>query len=498
MTAMSNKDDAPADEARSTDHALARREKLETLRASGRDGFSISFDRTDMAGDLATKFADLAPGSDTGEQVRVAGRLMILRRHGKLAFGDLQDPSGRIQLFATAESLGEGLSSFSDLDIGDLIGAWGTVMSTRRGELSVRIDGFELLTKSLQPLPEKWHGLKDVERRYRQRYLDLITNSEARDIMVIRSKAVAAIRSWLIERDFLEVETPMLQPIAGGALAKPFVTYHEVLGMDLFLRIAPELYLKRLVVGGAERVFEINKNFRNEGVSTQHNPEFTMLELYQAYADYGDMATLLEEMIRSVATSVTGSAELPYQGQTLDLASPFRRARMIDLVREAGADPDGDLAADCARLGVHAEPGWSWGKLMVEIYEKKIEPNLFQPTFVMDYPIEMSPLARTHRSDDRFTEHLDLVICGMEIAPAYSELTDPLEQRARFDAQAAQRAGGDEEAHVVDEDFLKALEYGMPPTGGLGLGIDRLVMLLTDSSSIREVILFPALRPEQS
>jgi elongation factor P--beta-lysine ligase/xanthine/CO dehydrogenase XdhC/CoxF family maturation factor len=312
-------------------------------------------------------------------------------------------------------------------------------------------------------------------------------------VMETRSAAIAFIRSWLMERGFIEVETPMLQPIPGGALAKPFTTYHEALNMELFLRVAPELYLKRLVVGGVERVFEINRNFRNEGVSVRHNPEFTMLEAYQAFADYRDMAELMEGMVSETARATRGGMELPYQGETLNLKPPFRRARLIDLVREAGVDTEGDLAAECERLGVKVDPGWPWGKLLLELYEKKVERNLMQPTFVLDYPKEVSPLARTHRSDPRFTEHLDLVIAGMEVGVAYSELTDPVDQRHRFEAQADER---DDEAHLMDEDFLKALEYGMPPTGGLGFGIDRFLMVLTDQSSIREVILFPAMRPE--
>jgi lysyl-tRNA synthetase class 2 len=308
---------------------------------------------------------------------------------------------------------------------------------------------------------------------------------------------MAEMRSWLTARGFVEVETPMLHPIAGGALAKPFVTHHEVLDMDLFLRIAPELYLKRLLVGGLERIFEINRVFRNEGVSVKYNPEFTMLELYQAFADYNDMADLIEGIIRHVAVTVWGSPTVPWQGVELDFGSPFRRARLVDLVGEAGADVEGDLGAECARLGVPYDASWPKGKVLLEIYEKRVEHALIQPTFVMDFPREVSPLARRHRSEPGYTEHLELVVAGMEIAPAYSELTDPIDQRARFEAQAALRRSGDEEAHQVDEDFLRALEYGMPPAGGLGLGIDRLVMLLTDAPSIREVIFFPALRPER-
>lgn len=479
-----------------SDHESARRTKLDALRAAGDEPFKLNFERSDLVSQLIDIFSSLAPQSETGKKVRVAGRAMVLRRHGKLAFRDLVEATGKIQLLAHSETLGERFEAFCDLDIGDWVGAWGEVVTTKTGELSVRIEGFEVLTKSLHPWPEKFHGLKDVELRYRQRYLDLATNPRAREIMEARTRVVSSMRGFLTSRGFVEVETPMLQPLPGGALAKPFVTHHETLDMDLYLRVAPELYLKRLVVGGIERVFEINRNFRNEGVGFQYNPEFTMLELYQAFADYNDMADLLEKMIRHLAKEVRGSFKLPFKGDEIDFETPFRRVRLIDLVREAGADPDADLVAECDRLGVPHDPKWPWGKLLIEIYEKKVEPKLMQPTFVMDYPTEVSPLARRHRSDERFTEHLDLTIGGMEIAPAYSELTDPDDQRARFATQAALRQAGDEEAHVVDEDFLKALEYGMPPTGGLGLGIDRLTMILTDSPSIREVILFPALRPE--
>jgi lysyl-tRNA synthetase class 2 len=481
----------------SAEPSAARLAKLRALEARGGTGYRLSFDRTHTASDIAGKHQGLDPGVETGEQVRVTGRVMTVRRHGKVAFADLADQSGRIQLFAQADRLGDRLDDFAELDIGDWVGAWGEVVTTRRGELSVRIDGFELLTKSLRPWPEKWHGLTNVERRYRQRYLDLATNARAREIFAARSTMVAEMRSWLVARGFVEVETPMLHPIAGGALAKPFVTHHEVLDMDLFLRIAPELYLKRLLVGGLERVFEINRVFRNEGVSVKYNPEFTMLELYQAFADYHDMADLIEGLLRHVAIAVAGSLTIAWQGHELDFERPFRRARLVDLVHEAGADPDGDLRAECERLGIPYDPSWPKGKVLHEIYEKKVEHTLIQPTFVMDFPREVSPLARPHRDDPSYTEHLELVVAGMEIAPAYSELTDPIDQRARFEAQAALRQGGDEEAHNLDEDFLRALEYGMPPAGGLGLGVDRLAMLLTDSASIREVIFFPALRPER-
>ena len=485
---------ADPDAGGAADVLRARRAKLQALLDAGEDPFKVMFERTHKIGDIAALVPDLEAGGESVLQVRIGGRLMAFRRQGKLVFADVADDSGRIQLLCQANRLGDRFARLDDLDIGDWIGVWGRVIRTRRGELSVAVEGFEILTKGLRPLPEKWHGLKDVEGRYRQRYLDLIANPQAREVMLARSRAVSFLRSWLEERGFVEVETPMLQPIHGGALAKPFTTWHEALDMQLYLRVAPELYLKRLVVGGVERVFEINRNFRNEGVSVRHNPEFTMLEAYQAFADYNDMAELLEGIVSGAAEMTTGSTKVPYQGETLDLTPPFRRARLIDLVREAGVDVEGDLAAECERVGVKVDPKWPWGKLLLELYEKKVERNLVQPTFVLDYPKEVSPLARTHRSDPRFTEHLDLVIAGMEVGVAYSELTDPLDQRRRFEAQADAQ---DDEAHEVDEDFLKALEYGMPPTGGLGFGIDRFVMLLTDQASIREVILFPALRPEE-
>lgn len=460
------------------DHEQARLAKLKALLDAGDEPYKLGFERSHTLGELVAKYSAIEPGTDTGDDVRVAGRIRTIRRHGKLLFADLQDSAGKVQLFVDAASLAERFEDFGELDIGDWAGAWGTVIATKRGELSVRIAGFEILSKCLHPLPEKWHGLKDVEIRYRHRYVDLITNPRSMEILLARSNAVASIRSWLQDRDFIEVETPMLQPIPGGALAKPFVTFHETLGMNLFLRIAPELYLKRLVVGGVEKVFEINRNFRNEGVSTQHNPEFTMLELYQAFGDYYTMAELLEGIVRVAAMAVRGTLKFEYQGRELDLESPFRRVRLVDLVREAGFDADVD------------------GPSLMELYEKQIESTLFQPTFVMDFPREVSPLARRHRTDDGFTEHLDLVIGGIEIGPAYSELTDPIDQRARFAEQLRRRESGDQEAHLVDEDFLLALEYGMPPTGGLGLGIDRMVRILADVPSIREVILFPVLRPE--
>ena len=469
--------------------------KAERMRAGGDEPYKLRFDKDSTVAEIVQRHSDLSAGAETDDRVAVAGRVMTVRAMGKLAFADLKDWSGRIQLFGRSEKLAGDFEGFSELDVGDWVGARGVVMKTKKGELSILVDSFEVLSKSLLPWPEKWHGLKDVELRYRQRYLDLATNDRTREILRVRTQAVHLIREWLIGRGFIEVETPMLQPLHGGAIAKPFVTFHETLGMNLYLRIAPELYLKRLLVGGIEKVFEINRNFRNEGTSVKYNPEFTMLELYQAFGDYHTMAELLENLIGDVVAEIHGGTKVNWQGREIDFSKPFRRAKIVDLVRDAGIDPDGDLAAECRRLGIAAEPSWGWGKQLTEIYSKRVEPNLMQPTFAMDYPREVSPLARQHRDDPRFTEHLDLVICGIEVGPAYSELTDPIEQRARFEEQAKQRAAGDEEAHVVDEDFLRALEYGMPPAGGLGMGIDRLVMILTDSASIREVILFPALRP---
>ena len=477
--------------------------KVEALRAAGIDPYPMRFDRTHTAAEIHAAHDGIEAGAETGAAVAVAGRLMLSRGQGKLSFGVLRDKSGEIQLFVEQARLGdEAYDRFQELDLGDWVGAHGEVVKTKRGELSVRIADFTLLAKAIRPLPEKWHGLRDVEQRYRQRYLDLLMNERARMIVDVRSKAITEMRAFLTSKGFIEVETPMLQPTPGGALAKPFVTHMNALDLDLYLRIAPELYLKRLIVAGLEKVFEINRNFRNEGTSVKYNPEFTMLEAYQAFADYHDMMALLEEMIGHVAQAVLGTTDHMYQGRTMPLAAPFPRRRLIELASEAiGEKLDLDMSpADAGKIAeahdVPVDTKWGTGKIVVEIYEKHVEPNLFEPTFVLDFPRETSPLARPHREDPRFTEHFDLVIAGMEVGPAYSELTDPVDQRARFEAQARAHAAGDEEAMVVDEDFLRALEYGMPPTGGLGFGVDRFTMILTDSPSIREVILFPLLRPE--
>lgn len=477
--------------------------KIDGLREAGLDPYPVTFDPSARAHALHERFGHIDDGAETGEKVRVAGRLVMLREHGKLSFGVVRDGGSDIQLFCQADRLGaDGYVRFKDLDLGDVVGAEGEVVKTKKGELSVRCDSVTLLSKAIRPLPEKWHGLSNIEIRYRQRYLDLIVNPDARRIAMLRSRTVDAIRRHLVAQGFFEVETPMLQVSAGGAIARPFVTHMNALDLDLYLRIAPELYLKRLIVGGIDRVFEVNRNFRNEGVGVKYNPEFTMLEAYQAYGDYFTMMELMESLIGTVAREVLGTTDHTYQGRPMPLGGPFPRRRLIDLCSEAvGVTLDLDMGAPklleiAEGAGVPVDPAWGPGKVVQEIYEKLVEPNIFEPTFVMDYPREVSPLARPHRDDPRFVEHFDLVIAGMEVGPAYSELNDPIDQRARFEDQARQKAAGDDEAMGVDEDFLRALEHGMPPTGGLGFGIDRFIMILADVASIREVILFPLLRPE--
>ena len=481
-----------------------RLEKLQTWREKGIPPFASRFDRTDGAGDLQERFRELPAGEDSGYRASVAGRLMALRRHGKATFADLRDGGGGIQLLATLDVLGEeAYGDFQLLDIGDFVGARGAIFRSRRGELTVRVEEFTLLSKSLRPLPEKWHGLRDVELRFRRRYLDLLVNPETRERMLTRTRVIKELRRFLDERGFLEVETPMLHPVPGGAAARPFKTYHNALGQELYLRIAPELYLKRCVVGGLEKVYELNRNFRNEGISYKHNPEFTMLEFYWAYADYNDLAVFLEEMLAEVITRVRGSLAFTYQGRELDFRPPWKRLRFLEAVSDAvgmevGPDTSRDTLVGLAeKHGVPVDGGWGKGKIMAELFEKLVEPGLWEPTLVVDYPKEISPLAREHRDEPFLVERFELIAAGRELANAFSELIDPLDQRERFLEQVRLREKGDEEAHRVDHDFLLALEYGMPPTGGLGLGVDRLVMLLTDAHSIREVILFPHLRPEE-
>jgi lysyl-tRNA synthetase class 2 len=486
------------------DHRLtaARLAKIEATRDSGIDPYPPRYDRTATAADLHTEYGRLAPGEESGVAVAVAGRLLGTRDLGKLAFGVLQDWSGRIQLFAQADRLGVGFAAFTALDPGDWIGVRGEVVTTKRGELSVRVEEFTLLAKALRPLPEKWHGLTDVEQRHRRRYVDLIVNQEAAQVLRARTATVRVLRESLDRRGFVEVETPMLHLLPGGALARPFATHHNALGVDMYLRIAIELHLKRLVVGGVDRVYEIGRVFRNEGVSPRHNPEFTMLELYQALADYTDMIDLTEELVVEAAEAVVGSTALEYGGRRLSLAAPWRRLDYVGSAEEAtGVAWDLEMPLDEARehalrLGIGVEPGWGVGKIVSEVWETHVEGSLWEPTVVLDYPKEISPLARDHRDRPGLVERFEVIVAGRELANAFSELNDPLEQRRRFEAQAAARARGDDEAHPIDEDFLLALEYGMPPTGGMGLGVDRLVMLLTGQESIREVVLFPHLRPE--
>nr|WP_186472359.1 lysine--tRNA ligase [Synechococcus sp. BMK-MC-1] len=481
-----------------------RLEKVSALRDQGREPYALTFDPSDRMARLQSDHADLPKGEERDCAVAVAGRVMTRRVMGKLAFFTLADETGTIQLFLEKAALGEAFAQITSLvDAGDLIGVRGTLRRTDRGELSVKVAEWTMLTKSLQPLPGKWHGLADVEKRYRQRYLDLIVTPQSRETFRRRALTVSAIRRWLDEREFLEIETPVLQSEAGGADARPFITHHNTLDLPLYLRIATELHLKRLVVGGFERVYELGRIFRNEGVSTRHNPEFTSVEVYQAYADYLGMIELTESMIASVCEQVCGGTRLTYQGTEIDLTPPWRRATMHELVEEAtGLDftAFADRAAAAEAMTAKGLPvpdkADSVGRLLNEAFEHAVEANLIQPTFVLDYPEEISPLARKHRSKPGLVERFELFIVGRETANAFSELIDPVDQRGRLEAQQARRAAGDEEAQGVDEDFLQALEVGMPPTGGLGIGIDRLVMLLTDSPSIRDVIAFPLLRPE--
>jgi lysyl-tRNA synthetase class 2 len=476
------------------------------MREHGVDPYPVRFDRDAVARDLHAKYDDaLEAGSETEDRVRIAGRLMLIRRQGKLTFGTLRDATGTVQLFVSRGVVGdEAFERFDELDLGDWVGVEGTVMKTKKGELSVKVTSYVLLAKALRPLPDKWHGLTDVETRYRQRYVDLIANDDARRVFEIRFATITAVREFLLGRGFVEVETPVLHSIPGGAAARPFETHHNALDTDLYLRIALELHLKRLVVGGIEQVFEIGRVFRNEGLSTRHNPEFTMLEVYEAFADYTDMMTLTEQLVADAARRAIGTTEVEWEGHHVDLSPPWERRTLLDLVREhAGVDvhpsqPVEDVRAVCDRLGVEYERSWGSGKLILEIYEKTTEANIVGPTFVCDYPREVSPLARTHRDDPTLTERFELIIGGRELANAFSELNDPVEQMRRFEAQARLQQLGDTEAHGVDADYVRALEFGLPPTGGMGLGVDRLVMLLAGVTSIREVLLFPHLRPESA
>ncbi|MBI4550916.1 MAG: lysine--tRNA ligase [Candidatus Latescibacteria bacterium] len=477
-----------------------RHHKLQEVRSRGYDPYPYRFEVTHTAQDILDKAETLI---QAGQPVSVAGRLVAKRDHGKASFAHLMDRTGRIQLYLRVDEVGEAVYDlyYRLLDVGDFVGVNGTVFRTRTNEVTVKATALTLLAKSLRPLPEKWHGLKDVETRYRQRYVDLIMNPRVREVFVVRSRLIRAIQRFLDDRGFLEVETPILQPLYGGALARPFRTHHNALDMPLYLRIADELYLKRLVVGGFERVYEIGRDFRNEGIDRAHNPEFTQLEFYQAYADYMDIMRTVEELVSTVVQEVTGSTTITFQGKTADLTPPWRRVSMLDAITEyAGVDVAGksheELAAVCQALHVEVDPSRGRGRLIEGLFETCVQPHLIDPTFVTDYPVEISPLAKRHRNNPELTERFEGFICGSECCNAFSELNDPIDQRERFQQQVEQHRLGDEEAHVLDEDFLRAMEYGMPPTGGCGIGIDRLTMLVTDSPSIKDVLLFPHMRSE--
>ncbi len=480
-----------------------RREKLAKLRARG-IAFPNDFKRNALAAELHGMYGKHSGESLEKEQVRVhvAGRMMAKRVMGKASFAQIQDSTGRIQLFLQKDALNERYEDFKAWDVGDIVAAEGVLFKTKTDELSVRVSKLRLLTKSLRPLPEKFHGLADTEIRYRQRYLDLIMNPEAARVFHMRTRIVQHVRDFMNAVGFVEVETPMMQPIAGGAIARPFITHHNTLDMDLYLRIAPELYLKRLVVGGMERVFEINRNFRNEGLSTRHNPEFTMLEFYQAYATYDDLMDLTESLMRSLAQALNGTATLTYQGETYDFAPAFRRLKLEDAIADANKlerkklRDVAYLRSICEKLKLPVNAGSGAGKLQFEIFEKTVEPDLKAPTFIIDYPMEVSPLSRRKDSDPFLTDRFEFYVGGRELANGFSELNDPEDQAERFRAQAVEKDAGDHEAMFYDADYVRALEYGMPPAAGEGIGIDRLVMLFTDSASIRDVILFPLMRPE--
>jgi lysyl-tRNA synthetase class 2 len=481
-----------------------RRQKLERLQGEGVAGYAQGYPRTLTVGELRSRYAELATDTVTGDQVSVTGRVVLSRIGGKLCFATIQEWDGQVQIMMSLDKLGaERLAAWkADIDLGDLVGVTGEVISSRRGELSVLADSFEITAKALRPLPDKHHGLADPEARVRQRYVDLIVNGDSRRMLEQRAAIVASLRSSLARRGYLEVETPVLQPLHGGAAARPFATHMNALDIDLYLRIALELYLKRLLVGGVPKVYEIGRNFRNEGVDATHNPEFTMLEAYEAYSDYRRLGTDVQEWVLEAAEAIGSTVVPDGAGGEIDLRADWRWATVHELVSEAlgeAVTPDTEAApliAHAARRDVPLQAQWTAGEIVLELYEKLVEPFLRTPTFVCDYPAEVRPLARAHRDDPRLAEALDLVIAGRELAPVYSELADPVEQRRRLMEQSLRAAGGDPEAMQLDEDFLRALEYGMPPTGGMGLGIDRLVMLLTGATSIRETVLFPLVRPE--
>lgn len=482
-----------------SDQELNRRNKIVAFRQQGLEPYGDKYAVSHYSLDIVKD-----PDRFMGKVVSLAGRIMTKRGHGKAGFAHIQDAQGQIQVYLREDQLGkENYMLYNELDAGDIIGVTGEVFTTKKGETTVNVSSFSLLSKSLRPLPEKWHGLKDIELRYRQRYLDLMVNPDVRNVFVARSKIIQKMRSYLTSRGFLEVETPVMHTLAGGANARPFITHHNTLDIDLYLRIATELHLKRLIVGGMDKVFELGRIFRNEGISTNHNPEFTTVEIYQANADYEDMMVLLEEMTASIAREVLGTTNIEYQGKHLDLAPPWPRCNLQDIVLEmTGVDfntvQDDDAARKIARdKNLELKPDLSRGEILFAFFEEFCEDRLDGPVFIKDYPVEVSPLARRCSSDPRFTDRFEAFMAGKEIANAFTELTDPLDQRERFELQVSRRASGDDEAHMMDEDFVAALEYGMPPTGGLGIGVDRLVMILTDSPSIRDVILFPTMKPKE-
>ena len=496
--------------ARESDLLLQRRANFEELRRLGIDPYPVSFDRTHTVTQLVEAYSPRTAEELEAEAptTRTAGRILAIRSFGKANFLVISDGRSRVQVYIRKDAVSErDFRMFGLLDFGDFVGVEGRLFRTKTNELTIWASRLEFLAKCFIPLPEKWHGLSDIETRYRQRYLDLIVNPDSRRVFEIRSRVLAAVRTFLNARGYLEVETPMMQPIAGGALARPFVTHHNALDMELFLRIAPELYLKRLTVGGIERVYEINRNFRNEGISTQHNPEFTMLEFYQAYSDYQELMVMTEEMLSAVAREAIGTDQIRFGDHAISLAPPYRRLSLREGAREAAAARLGaevtleqlrdaeTVAAVARRLGLEIDRGWGAGRITTEIFERLEEASLIQPTFVYDFPTEVSPLSKQKADDPETVERFELYIGGFEVANAFSELNDPAEQRRRFESQIASRAAGNLEAHVMDEDYIRALEYGLPPAGGEGVGIDRLVMLLTNSPSIRDVILFPLMRP---
>ena len=485
------------------DQFLVRREKMSNLRDQGIDPFGQRFERTHTSQQLISEYDELTKEQLEENEVPVslAGRIMTKRGKGKAGFAHVQDLTGQIQLYVRKDAIGEEqYEIFSSVDIGDLVGVEGVLFKTKVGELSIKVKDFTLLTKALRPLPDKYHGLKDIEQRYRQRYLDLITNPESKQTFISRSRIIQSMRRYLDNHGYLEVETPMMHSIAGGAAARPFVTHHNALDMELYMRIAIELHLKRLIVGGLEKVYEIGRVFRNEGVSTRHNPEFTMIELYEAYADYKDIMALTENLIAHIAQEVLGTTKIQYGDQEVDLTPEWTRLHMVDAIKQyTGVDFWGETSVEEARAlakeyGVEITEHMQYGHIVNEFFEQKVEEQLIQPTFIYGHPVEISPLAKKNAEDPRFTDRFELFIVAREHANAFTELNDPIDQRERFEAQLKEKEQGNDEAHEMDDDFIEALEYGMPPTGGLGIGIDRLVMLLTNAPSIRDVLLFPHMR----